>query len=312
MSESESPDPMTDEALRVQPVKDEEFSILADWIIELNRSPEWQCLHSWSGQSAAELRDQLRRDWKAGELCYLIALEEGNWVGSIGAEYDLELGRAWIHGPHTIPGTWSRLSGVLYETLLGKIPPGITRWDVFLNMENRRAQRFYAAQGFQQRPKLSFEYCLQSEAHPEPGTELLDPLTEANFESFKELFLDLFPTAYYSPERIRQMDGDSHRVFMIQEADIVQGFVTLSLNPGSTSGEIQFLGVRDECRGMGYGRQLLMTAVNWLIKEEGKSLICLNVDDENDPAIALYETLGFKLLYTGVGLFRLSGDAGDG
>lgn len=302
---------MTDKALHIKPVKEDEFLILANWIIETNRSPEWQCLHSWSGQSAAELRDQLRRDWEAGELCYLIALEGGKWVGSIGAEYDLELGRAWIHGPHSIPGMWSRIALTLYESLTEDFPAGITRRDVFLNIENGRAQRFYAAQGFQQRPTLSFEYCLQSEARPEPGTELLDSLTGANFESFKKLFLALFPIAYYSPERIRQMDGDSHRVFIILEADIVQGFVTLSLNRGSASGEIQFLGIRDECRGMGYGRRLLLAAVDWLIDQEGKSLVCLNVNDENDPAIALYETLGFELLYTGVGLSKLSGDAGD-
>ncbi|MGC9335875.1 MAG: GNAT family N-acetyltransferase [Anaerolineae bacterium] len=51
-----------------------------------------------------------------------------------------------------------------------------------------------------------------------------------------------------------------------------------------------------------YGRRLLLSAIDWLLDRAGVSRVCLNVGEELVHARSLYESVGFKLRYTGIGL----------
>jgi ribosomal protein S18 acetylase RimI-like enzyme len=292
------------EPIRVHSVAEDEFTILTARLEKWNRRPDWQCLHTWSGQSIKERTEQLLRDWESQELCYLVASEGDTWVGAIGAEYDIELGRCWIHGPSAPAGEWERVAPQLYPRLLAALPSAISRYDVYLHIENQRARSFFAERDFHERSSPSNEFSLEPESRTKSKTQSCDPLPPLASESFKALFSQEFPKAYYSPERILQMDGISHRIFSICEAEIVLGFVVLSLNQGSQTGEIQFLAVHEDHRRKGYGQRLLRTGVDWLFDREGKLEVTLNVDEERTGARALYESLGFKIQFTGIGMTK--------
>ena len=118
------------------------------------------------------------------------------------------------------------------------------------------------------------------------------------------LFEMLFPKAYYSAERIIHMIGGSHQVLVMNAGEQVFGFAVVSTEGGESVGEVQFLGVREDCRRRGYGRQLLLSAIDWLLDRAGVSHIALNVNEELVHARELYESVGFRLQYTGVGLAR--------
>jgi ribosomal protein S18 acetylase RimI-like enzyme len=79
----------------------------------------------------------------------------------------------------------------------------------------------------------------------------------------------------------------------------------MSAEEGSSIGEIQFLGVREGYRRQGYGRRLLLAAIDWLLDRAGVSLVCLNVGEDLVHARGLYESVGFKLRFTGVGLEKI-------
>jgi GNAT superfamily N-acetyltransferase len=64
--------------------------------------------------------------------------------------------------------------------------------------------------------------------------------------------------------------------------------------------------VREDARRQGYGRCLLLSAVDWLLDVGGVSRVTLNVGDELVHARELYENAGFRLRFTGVGLERNS------
>jgi len=122
------------------------------------------------------------------------------------------------------------------------------------------------------------------------------------------VFEAIFPTGYYSGERILKMIGSSHQVFTVVEGREVVGFAVASVDESLSTGEIQFLGVREDCRGQGHGRCLLMSATDWLVKEAQVSRVCLNVGEDVANARGLYESVGFTLRFTGVGLSKtLSG-----
>lgn len=98
------------------------------------------------------------------------------------------------------------------------------------------------------------------------------------------------------------MMGQSHQVLVAAEGQEVLGFVVVSVEEGLSAGEIQFLGVREDCRRQGYGRRLLLSAIDWLWDRGGVAGICLNVGEEQFSARGLYESVGFRLRYTGIGL----------
>jgi ribosomal protein S18 acetylase RimI-like enzyme len=89
------------------------------------------------------------------------------------------------------------------------------------------------------------------------------------------------------------------------------GYVSPVVLADGAGGEIDFLGVREDSRRRGIGRKLLQRALYWLFEEKNVTPITLTVLGKNMEARSLYESVGFRLKYTGVGLrktdFRMLG-----
>jgi ribosomal protein S18 acetylase RimI-like enzyme len=80
----------------------------------------------------------------------------------------------------------------------------------------------------------------------------------------------------------------------------VLGYLYAALEDSSGDGTIEFVGVRADTRGQGIGRQLLQTALQWLFEIKHVPQATLVVNDNLTNARALYESVGFRLKYTGV------------
>jgi ribosomal protein S18 acetylase RimI-like enzyme len=284
---------------------------LADWLVQLSQVPEQHCLHTWSGQTPADLHRQLLEYWDASELRYVLARRDGQLVGAMGSELDEELGRGWLHGPHAALGDWDALAAALFTRLLTALPASIDQLDTYLNVTNRRGRRFYVRQGFEEREQRGYDFLLTPETRTVAGDGGGVPLKAQHHASFKALFEALFPTAYYSAERIIDMTGRSHHVLVLAEGCEVQGFVVVSVAEGLSTGEIQFVGVRESCRRQGVGRRLLLSAVDTLLDRVGVSAISLNVSQDLAGAQRLYESVGFGLRYIGVGFRKALGIGGS-
>jgi ribosomal protein S18 acetylase RimI-like enzyme len=293
---------ITMEDLIYQVAQRDTYQELAEWLVQISQSPEQHCLHSWSGENSDALWQQLLSYLDDAELCYVIAYWNYKMVGAMGSEYDEELDRAWLHGPHVTTEKWDDIASELYARLLEEMPACVTQLDAYLNIANVRGRRFYARQGFKERGSFSYDFWLTPDdrmfSRDRPFT-LLDKRHEA---SFIRLFQTLFPTAYYSGQRILHMLGESHQVLVVAEGEEVLGFTVVSTDRILSIGEIQFLGVREDCRGQGHGRNLLLMAIDWLLNRVGVSRVGLNVGEELIHARSLYESVGFKLQFTGVGL----------
>jgi ribosomal protein S18 acetylase RimI-like enzyme len=100
------------------------------------------------------------------------------------------------------------------------------------------------------------------------------------------------------------MTGQSHRVLVVDDEEKVLGFAVVSVEGNGSTGEIQFFGVRENSRRQGYGTRLLLAAIDWLLDKAGVSRVCLNVGEELVHARGLYESVGFRLRFTGVGLSK--------
>jgi len=275
---------------------------LAEWLVRLCENPKRHCLHSWSGEDAADLGGLLLKYLADGELVYVLAFQGENLVGAMGCEYDEELHRGWLQGPHVKIDDWELLAEELFARVLEALPFSITILDAYPNTANTRAVDFYRRRGFTRVGDVSHVYGLVSGHRVASQEAPCGPLQKCHGPSFLELYHTLFPNAYYSGRRILNMIGSSYRVFVVAEGTDVLGFAAGSVDEGAKSGEVQFVGVREDCRGKGLGRRLLRTAVDWLFDDAAVSEVFLNVRQDVPHARSLYESVGFKHRYTGIGL----------
>jgi hypothetical protein len=248
------------ENITYQVAQKNDFSMLAEWLVKKSKEPEQHCLHTWSGQSVEGLQEQLLSYWSDAELCYIMALLDGKLKGAMGSEYDRDLGRGWLHGPHVALENWGALAGELFRRLLAELPEYIRQLDAYLNIENSRGRRFYSEKGFKERDNYNYDFWLIPDDRVVSiggGGKLLKKEQEP---SFKLLYEALFPEAYYSAERIVQMMGRSHQVLVEAEGETVLGFAVVSVEGDDSVGELQFFGVREESRGRG-----VVDPKNWTV-----------------------------------------------
>jgi ribosomal protein S18 acetylase RimI-like enzyme len=280
----------------------DDYRDLSVWLVEMSQRPQQHCLHTWAGETSRALERSLVGYWDDSELCYLLALQAGRLVGAMGSEYDEELKRGWLHGPHATVDDWQGMATDLYSRLRDQLPKGLVRLDAHMNVENVRGRRFYAGQDFQERDTVSHEFRLEPGDLDASSARTGVHLQPQHEESFKPLFERLFPAAYYSGERVIRMIGQSHQVLVAAEGDEVVGFVAASVEGKGSPGEVQFLGVREDRRRLGLGKGLLLSAVDWLLNEAKVPWVGLNVNEDRIHARELYESVGFRLRFTGMGL----------
>jgi len=275
---------------------------LAQWLVRICENPKHHCMHSWSGEDAVDLGGLLLKYLADGELVYVLAFQGENLVGAMGCEYDEELHRGWLHGPHAEIDDWESPSEELFARVLEVLPSFIATLDAYPNTANVRAVGFYGRRGFAKVGDVSHVYGLTPGDRVASREAPCRTFQKCHEPSFLELFGALFPNAYYSGRRILNMVGSSCRVFVIAEGVEVLGFAAGCTDEGSKTGEVQFVGVREDRRGKGLGRRLLRTAVDWLFDDAAVSEVLLNVRQDVPHARNLYESVGFRRRHTGIGL----------
>jgi ribosomal protein S18 acetylase RimI-like enzyme len=279
----------------------DEFPQIAELVVGQNQFPERQCIHSSVGDRAEDILQVMLKWEKIGEIAFVLAQQDGRVVGALGSEFDEGLGRGWLWGPYALVQDWQPLANRLYQALLAALPPSIRQLGAFLNVLNLQGQDFYRALGFST-TNLAHDYSAKNLAPSVNESEVCRQLTPEYHHDFISLHSTIFPNAYYSAERVIEQSDDQNQIFVYPEDNQVLGYVYASFSGDSKEGEVEFLGVRQDSRGRGIGRQLLQTALWWLFEELKASQVTLTVNQDNVNARALYESVGFQLRYTGIGL----------
>jgi len=295
---------MTSGSVTVRCAERDDLGRLAQWLCRVCSDPESQCLHSWSGESTDALRERLAGYLDDSELQYLLLERPGELSGAMGAEYDTSLGRAWLHGPHVLLDDWGGNAERLFHDLVAMLPTEVEHLTAYVNTRNSRARAFFGAHGFSERDTESHEFWLVPSKDRGSVEGRAVDLRSEHRDSFSALYESLFPAAYYSSDRVVEMIGRSHHVVVVADGSDVLGFAVSASEVEGSLGEVQFLGVREDCRRRGLGRELLQSAVNWLVDVAHAPRVSLNVDADLGTARDLYESVGFRLRFSGIGLGR--------
>ena len=87
--------------------------------------------------------------------------------------------------------------------------------------------------------------------------------------------------------------GRAQKVFVaVSPADLPLGYISCHLDVADNAGQIGLVGVSQAARGRGLGRQLVLTALNWLAARAAQKVKVVT-QGKNLPAQRLYQRCGF-------------------
>jgi ribosomal protein S18 acetylase RimI-like enzyme len=278
-----------------------DFELISKLIAFQNKNPETQCIHSYTGDSDQSIYSEIVRLDLSSGICFVMAFQADRLVGVLGSELDEELGRGWLRGPFIVENTadWNATASALLQGLLDILPASIHRLDSFLNIANTRGNDFYLNHGFKQL-RLVHVYVTAPPESPLIHASTCQTLQPHQAQNFIDLHQTLFPNTYATGQRILDKLGDQHQVFVYPQGSEILGYVYAAIEEDSGDGSLEFVGVREDARGRGIGRQLLQTALQWLFEVKKVPQTILVVNDNLANARSLYESVGFRLKYTGV------------
>ncbi|MDX1523775.1 MAG: GNAT family N-acetyltransferase [Anaerolineae bacterium] len=275
----------------------DDFPTVARLIIEQNQKPERQCIHS--GDRYENTLQTMISYTEAAEFCLALAEQAGEIVGIFGCEYDETMGRGWLWGPFFLIEPEAAWQNALNQALLNLLPASVRRIDSFLSGANRQGQEFYVERGFDQ-AGMNHVYTAKTAPDIDADTRLGVLFETSYTEAVIRLHETAFPNTYERGAGMLDKIDDNHQVFVYAIERDVLGYVYATINDDGAAGYIDFLAVREDARGRGIGRALLLTALKWCFTTKGMPEVSLTVRDENATARSLYERVGFRLQYVGV------------
>jgi len=277
-----------------------DWPALAPFIVQHNRLPGGgtRCLHSEQGPDEAAHAQELA-ELPPDEAAYWRLHDGERTVALIGCEFDPALGRAWLRGPLVtddapLPALGPQLLHLLREQL-----PGLRCFDAFVDERADALNRLYQHSGFQ---RVCTHRTMEAGWPVAPGSPhpAVAPATMAQLPVLLALHHTLFPRSYLKDCDFADAVGDPRRLLLAAQHDgEVVGYLHAKHETATPVLYIDYLGVHDRARGQGLGRALLQAAMQWG-QAQGLHHAALTVQEDREPALALYHRLGFGTQSVGV------------
>jgi ribosomal protein S18 acetylase RimI-like enzyme len=215
--------------------------------------------------------------------CGLVAVDADRIVGWLLAERDPDMGRIWWYGPFVdVNRPHSECAAGLYEAA-ASLRDGYGEEEICCDERSDAIPAYAIAHGFHaEASSLALRY---EGPAPQPVAGIGPPTTDAERDAIATLHDELFPNTHSPGSMIVQRD---RRTFCLVFDDRVAGYVAVKDEPDGSL-YIDYLGVRPDLQGRGYGRMLVAHA---LATGDGRPAH-LTVRAANTPARRLYAAVGF-------------------
>lgn len=295
--------------LRIDTVPPARWPRLAPFIRACNGDgATLRCLHSHAGATVAAYAAELRKLPREA-ACFVAARDGAQLVGVAGAEFDTDTGRAWLRGPFVAADrAFLPLAQMLLDALIAALPPMLQRFDAFVDAGCAEALAFYGAHGYQSDAgddELHFDLTGRGSAElptvVPPGVKLRAP-QPAWRAPIAALHLAEFPDPYLSAARLlgRQPPDRLTRIALVD--GVPAGYIHAHFDAEWHEGYVDFVAVQPAVRRRGVARALVAAAVAWSRRRHRARGVTLTVRADRGGARALYESMGFVRVRTGVGL----------
>lgn len=264
------------------------------------RSPERNVIYL--GEEADGIRAELavlQPEWTT--TVRVAAADGGTIVGAALAEWDDEVGRAWVLGPWVAGdgNAWTRWARPLFDAVATQVPAAIVDRELAGSLANERLADLAAELGWHP-TAVSYSYVLDGDvgsgwpADDRAGT----PRTagEADLPAIAALHDGEFPATYLTAAQLLERAGTGEALVLVAEGPDgeVAGYAAGNVQPDG-DGYIDFLAVDVAARGGGIGRRLVLALGRRLLVASSSRRVHLTVHEHRTPARALYASLGFRV-----------------
>jgi ribosomal protein S18 acetylase RimI-like enzyme len=272
--------------------KKEDVKAIASFIAKINSKEESHI--GYCGIDIEEIENSLVEDITDIPFneSFIISIENGEIIGVLGFDTDLESNSAEIWGPFLKEDKWD-IESEIWSKMIEILPKKIELISMFINKKNKNCLKLADRLHFDKRSEeiiLSFE---RTSVHNLRDTPIIE-LTTAYYEDMRLLHDRVFPNTYYSGNQIIERLNDHRKVFMDIKNNSLAGYIYVEINPVFGEGSIEFFAVDQSQRGKGIGSKLLTMALKWLFTFDSINSITLCVNSENEKALNLYKIIGFK------------------
>ena len=223
---------------------------------------------------------------------FKLALAGQEIVGVMGVDIDKEIGRAWLYGPVVTDADWATTADALYGAVQKAIPAGIGEQELFVDAENANVQAFATRHGFTSHGEMAIYYITPDRL------ALLPPATADAWDGsladqFLALHEQLFPRSNYTLTYMLSELEKGAVFYTLAEEGQLAGYFFGRAEEESGEAYVDLVGVAGPFRRAGVGRRLMLAGLARLREMPGLHQVNLTVAGGNDPAMRLYDSLGF-------------------
>ena len=270
---------------------------LSEFIGRINKLPEKNI--GYLGEDPLEIEESLRDYFPENtiENFFVLAYEDEKLVGVLGMDIDEEKGVGEALGPFIDTDNYKETETILFTEIDKILPTSLKRINMYFNKENKRCKEISE--------KLEGEYLkefyymgVNKENFLSIGSKDITEVEKDDYKEFIELHEEIFKEPYYSGQDIINRLNEDRKVLIFKDENS-KGYMYVEYNEEFHEGSIEFIGVKEESRGLGIGKKLLSSGINWLFSNKNLEVINLNTSTDN-KAFYLYKSLGFnteKILY---------------
>lgn len=291
--------------LAVDPADAAGLESLAAFIHAHNRRADGRarCLHADEGPTLEAQRRGLATFLAAGGRLWQVRGGDGEIAAFVGAEPDADAGRCWLRGPLVPDEAGAAALRTLLLEAVRDAMPGLSRFDGFVQTDEAPLIAAYAACGFERR---SDYHVMSAKAPLAPASAwpaAVTDATPAHHEAIARLHAASFPTTYLpAPALMAAVDADHRLLVALAEDGELAGYTFVQHKRGENEGYVDYLAVREDRRGSGFGGRLLQAALHWTLVERALPETVLTVEATRATALQLYLSRGFAAVSAGAHL----------
>ena len=283
----------------VSPSRDESRDVVA-FIAEQQAHPDRRIWYV--GTEAAGIEAELGGLDPPWQTTARVLRDDTGITGTVIAEWDLDLGRAWILGPWVVGDgdPWMAAAAALLDAALSQLPPEVTAHELCGDVANHRLAELAATRGW---TATEPHHVLVADAGvvaawPTVGgghTASLRAAGPQDIGAIAALHDVEFPGTFASATQLVDGQQDGSRVVLVADDGRggVVGYVAGEVHDDG-EGYIDFVAVHPDGRGTGVGRHMVMAATRRLLDRSPLGYVGLTVQDHRLPARSLYGQLGFR------------------
>lgn len=215
-------------------------------------------------------------------------------VGVMGVDFDRNTRRAWLYGPIVVSEPWMETAEALYEAVIRAIPAdaGIREYEIFVDSRNVNCRALAERHDFTALGEFAICAITPERLAALPEATVA-PWDGRHAGQFAALHAELFPRSNYTLDYILE-EVDKGAVFLAEsDGDQLAGYFFGHVAAGANEAYVELVGVNPDYRRTGLGRRLMLAGLARLRQTPGLSRLSLTVGSDNEPALRLYDSLGF-------------------